>query len=255
AQARLAVCAHNRLGVQSESMAFRLADDHLVWQQAPRQVSPDDMLAARTPDRTERRQAGQWLLDLLSRGPIEAQRLFDEARQCGLAERTLRRAAAELGLHPTKDGKRNVWLWGECLMAEEGSGVGTEGSGFRVQGSGDSAGGAIDGDSSVARVESSPDAPQNVAALPSVGSLAGESSVARGESSPDAPQNVAALPPVGSLAPTAAVPPDAGAAQAAPAVDGDEASKRSAASAKRERREARRESRFIERTLAICRGE
>ena len=121
-QARLAVCAQNRLGRQSENLAFRVEADRVLWQTALRWVSAEDVLAWRTADRHERRQAGQWLLDLLSQGPIEAQRLWEEARQCGLAERTIRRAAAELDLHPTKDGKSGVWLWGvrspgEALLA------------------------------------------------------------------------------------------------------------------------------------------
>ncbi|MGH7140651.1 MAG: AAA family ATPase [Pirellulales bacterium] len=223
-QSRSAVCAQNRLGAQSEDLAFRVTGDRLVWQEAVRQVSADDLVATRTADRHERRQAGQWLLDLLSQGPIEAKQLWDEARQCGLAERTLRRASAELGLRPTKDGKRNVWLWG---VGSESGDVGPTAAGVmaeldglqdketRRQGDKEMSGaaphvgttaqnvaallpvGSLADAGAAAQVDSASE--QNVAALPAAGRLA-DSAVVRVELRPDAPPCVAALPAVGSLA-------------------------------------------------------
>ncbi|HQU46675.1 MAG TPA: AAA family ATPase [Pirellulales bacterium] len=118
---RLAVCARNQLGRTADNLAFQVAGDRLVWQAATRQMSADDVLAAsaRSVDRHERWQAGAWLLELLSAGPIEAKRLWEEARQCHLSERTVRRAAAELGLHPIKAGQGGPWLWGFGVALDE----------------------------------------------------------------------------------------------------------------------------------------
>jgi hypothetical protein len=211
AQTRLAVCAQNRLGAQAENLAFGVEANRLVWRQAVRQVSADDVLAARTADRPERRQAGQWLLELLSHGPITAKQLFGEARACGLAERTVRRAADELDLHPTRDGRRNLWVWGvraEARRVSEGEPV-VKAEGERQK--------AEIGCASERKVAPQADE-QNVAVLSEVGSLADTgherdnhgyptkrgnlagSAEVEAELQSDAPQNVAALPEVGSLA-------------------------------------------------------
>ncbi|HVA48069.1 MAG TPA: AAA family ATPase [Pirellulales bacterium] len=180
---RLAACAQNRLGRTADSLAFRIEDDRLRWQTEPRPVTADDLLAAsaRTVDRPERRQAGKWLLDLLAEGPIEAQRLWEEVRLCHLAERTVRRAAAELGLHPTKAGQGGPWLWG--FRVETVAALETVGS---------------LPNSAVAQVEPRRDASPSVAALETVGSLP-NSAVVRVEPRRDAPPSVAALETVGSL--------------------------------------------------------
>ena len=151
-----AVCAQNQLGRLPDNLAFRVEGDRLVWRPMHSQATADEVVAAtaRSVDRYERRQAGQWLLELLAAGPIEAGRLWEEARQCRLSERTVRRAAAELDLHPMKVGQRGPWLWG-----------------FR----GDmrcSAGREIRKDQeAVAILPASEAASENVAALETVGSL------------------------------------------------------------------------------------
>ena len=109
-----AVCAQNQLGRLPDNLAFCVEGDRLAWQPPGSQATADEVVAAtaRSVDRYERRQAGQWLLELLADGPIEAGQLWEEARQCRLSERTVRRAASELGLHPIKVGQRGPWLWG-----------------------------------------------------------------------------------------------------------------------------------------------
>ncbi|HET6882021.1 MAG TPA: AAA family ATPase [Pirellulales bacterium] len=238
---RSAVCAQNRLSAQSENLAFRVAGDRLVWQEVVRQVSADDVLASHTADRHERRQAGQWLWDVLSQGPIEAKQLLEDARQSGLAERTLRRAAAELGFRPMKDGKRNVWIWGARVESGDvrpraGGGTGDfdrlPDKETRVQGDKETRG---QGDKEMSYEAKTPvratvqnvavlplvgslanadgaaqDASageQNVAVLPAVGNLA-DSAVVRVDLRPDSPPSVAALPPVGSLAEAGAALPE-----------------------------------------------
>jgi putative DNA primase/helicase len=232
---RLAVCTANQLGRQAENLAFRIADHRLVWQAAARQATADDVVATHTADRHERRQAGEWLRDVLARGPIEAKRLWDEARQCGLAERTVRRASAELGLRPTKDGKSGTWYWGvgfprvvQSAANGEALPVGDSApSVAALPGVGSLAGEAV------VQVELRREAAPRVAALP--GSLAESAVAGQVPSSAKAAPSVAAFPPAGSLANPEAPPPAA------------------ARSARQRNRLTRRERQALERTMQICR--
>ncbi|HEX7375751.1 MAG TPA: AAA family ATPase [Pirellulales bacterium] len=241
-QGRLAVCVQNRLGPPPENMAFGLDGNRLARRDAIGRTSVDDACGARTADHSERRQAARWLLELLARGAIEAQQLWAEARQCGLAERTVRRAAAELDLHPVKDGIRNVWLWGVDLTG---------------------------GPSAAAAAPAMPADPaaQNLAALPLAGSLT-DATVVRVELRPELPpsesrsvvsgaavaaidqQNLAALPPADSLTGTAA---DAPRPERSPAVEAEAGASENdveglripaALSGKSRRHRRRREHRF-----------
>lgn len=232
---RLAVCTRNRLGRQAENLAFRIADQRLVWQAAARKASADDVVAARTADRHERRQAGEWLREVLARGPIEARQLWEDAKKCGLAERTVRRAAAELRLRPTKDGKSGTWYWGVGYAGAAESPANGEMS-PQVQGAqsvaalpavGSLAGGAV------VQVELRRDAAPSVAALPADGSLAKSAEAVQVSPPSKAPPSVAALPPDGSLA--------------------NPQSPSSTRSTRKRNRLSRREREALERTIEICR--
>ena len=241
---------------------------------------------AGTADRHERRQAGEWLRDVLARGPMEAKRLWDEARHCGLAERTVRRAAAELGLRPTKDGKSGTWFWGVGFPR-----VAPSPANWEALPEGDSAPsvaalpgvGSLAGEA-VVQVELRREAAPSVATLPAVGSLAESAAAQQVPSSGEAAPSVAALPGVGSLAGEAVVQAEprreaalpgvgslAGEAvvqaeprrEAAPSVAAlppagslakPEAPPPAAAQSARQRnRLTRRERRALERTMRICR--
>ncbi|HVA45590.1 MAG TPA: AAA family ATPase [Pirellulales bacterium] len=228
---RVVVCAQNQLGRPADNLAFQMAGDRLVWQAATCQVTADEVVAAsvRSVDRHERRQAGQWLLELLSEGPIEAQRLWEEARQCHLSERTVRRAAAEMGLHPTKAGQGGPWLWG-----------------FRGQ----------IGDVRPACADS---APQTVAAFETVGSLP-NSAAAEVEPRRDAPPSVAALETVGSLPNSAVVavelrrdaPPSVAALETVGSLPNSQTAPQTASrSSKRRLRKLRRERKALEAVQAV----
>ena len=260
---RLAVCTHNRLGRQADNLAFRIAGHRLVWQAAARQATADDVLVAGTVDRHERRQAGEWLRELIARGPIEAKQLWDDARKCGLAERTVRRAAAELRLHPRKDGKSGTWYWGIGSARVAESPVNAEAppekegapSVATLQTVGSLADSAVAGQLSAVAAPS-------VAALPSVGSLASEA-VVQVELRREAAPSVATLQTVGSLADSAAAGQVAPSGDAAPNVAalqtvGSLAQAQSPPPAatrcgRKGKRLTRRERQALERTMQICR--
>jgi hypothetical protein len=100
-------------GCDDKALAFTVASGRVEWEAASAAVTKDDVLdrlLGRTA-RTERREAAGWLLDVLAYGPIESKALFQQARECGIGEKTLRRTAADLRLRPTKQTFDGPWLW------------------------------------------------------------------------------------------------------------------------------------------------
>ncbi len=202
---RLLVCAQNQLGRPAGNLAFSIEKERLMWREADARATADEVVASfsRTADRPERRQAAAWLSEMLAQGPIEATRLFEECHACRLSERTVRRAAADLGLHPIKVGQSGPWLWGfdtgTVLPAIDVPAVQniatSEPLGKRPN-------------SAVLEVELRCDAAPTVAAVESVDNLADSAGA-----EPDAPEaaaapTVAAFEPVGSLPNSAETGPD-----------------------------------------------
>ena len=94
--------------------AFEVVDGHLVWQREPAGASADEFIAPlsrRLEARHERQLAARWLLTALTDGPLESRELFQQARDCGISARTLRRAAGWLGLSPHKTSFNGPWQW------------------------------------------------------------------------------------------------------------------------------------------------
>jgi putative DNA primase/helicase len=62
---------------------------------------------------TARREAKEFLLQRLEAGPVKADDVIDEAKQEGIAERTLKRAKKELGIKSRKTPARfdGAWTW------------------------------------------------------------------------------------------------------------------------------------------------
>lgn len=115
----------------SAAASFEIADGRVVWSEAPLDASADEFivpLSRRLEARHERESATHWLLDALAGGPIESRELFRQASDCGIAARTLRRAAQSLGLSPHKTSFRGPWQWqlgepganGQSAAAESG---------------------------------------------------------------------------------------------------------------------------------------
>ena len=124
---RWAVALKNHFGPLPAPMAFRIADNRVVWDEPPPTV-PAEVTAAfvrKSDRRLEREQAGRWALERLADGPVEADVLFDDAEAFGFSRRTLRRALVDLGLKPAKSGNDGPWCWG---LGER-----VQGSGFGVQ--------------------------------------------------------------------------------------------------------------------------
>jgi putative DNA primase/helicase len=115
---RLVVSIKNNLGPLAPALAFRIDDRGLCWESDPVAGAADRLLAADLPGtRTERRErtdARAFLQHLLAYGPIASRQVEADAKANGIAQRTLWRAKAELGIvagrSRTLDGK-DAWYW------------------------------------------------------------------------------------------------------------------------------------------------
>jgi hypothetical protein len=58
-----------------------------------------------------RDEAKAFLADLLADGPMPSKEVLKNARDAGVAERTLRRAAQDLGVQKSKTAMEGGWLW------------------------------------------------------------------------------------------------------------------------------------------------
>jgi hypothetical protein len=76
-------------------------------------------------EKAEKKDAEEFLQEILKSGSQSANDLLAEARRSGISERTLRRAKAALGVEAKRDGfgKKGVWVWSliGCQEANNGS--------------------------------------------------------------------------------------------------------------------------------------
>ncbi|MFX0542650.1 bifunctional DNA primase/polymerase [Roseovarius sp. S4756] len=85
----------------------------IVWHPSEPELFADDVLAGPEGDRgrppKERDTATIWLEGLLRKGSAKKKVLDHKAKENGISQMTLRRAAETLGVRKSKDGKESVW--------------------------------------------------------------------------------------------------------------------------------------------------
>lgn len=119
---RLMLPAKMNLAPDSSGLAYRIESPSedipgvVVWEPEPVAMHADDALAAEqlpTASRRgqPRRRAAEFLRDFLSDGKRPADEVFAAAETHGITEKTLNRAAKELGIEKTKAGFDGGWLW------------------------------------------------------------------------------------------------------------------------------------------------
>ena len=68
--------------------------------------------AASRSNKTAKREAREFLLERLETGPVNSADIIEEAKQEGIAVKTLRRAKKELGVKSRRQGGTNgTWFW------------------------------------------------------------------------------------------------------------------------------------------------
>jgi hypothetical protein len=110
-------CTKNNLGTLPPSLGLRIQADEqgravVVWA-GPSDLSADELVLTPRCRYGEALQgAKEFLRDLLADGPCCAEEVCRRAGESGIAERTLRRAKAELGVPSVKPGDdRGGWVW------------------------------------------------------------------------------------------------------------------------------------------------
>lgn len=111
---RVVVPVKNNLTRDAETLVYRIDDDTLSWVDETCAYTADDLESAGdTADKPDALgEAVDWLAMVLSDGPKPAKQLVGEAKEVGIADRTLKRAKSLLKVYAVKDtGERGKWCW------------------------------------------------------------------------------------------------------------------------------------------------
>ena len=104
------------MGVKTVGYDSRLLVDiiapYIVWHSQHVEITANEAMQA-AEGRTAKREAKEFLLDRLEAGPVNSDDIVDEARQEGIAKRTLDRAKKDLGIKSRKQQGRadGPWFW------------------------------------------------------------------------------------------------------------------------------------------------
>jgi hypothetical protein len=112
---RLFLPVKNNLA-HSNGLAYRIENDRVVWEEGQVLVSADDVDAG--GDETPREEAVRWLREKLEAGQQPAKSLLKEARDDGIADRTLKRAKKDLKIKSVRQDDR--WVWSLPAESDEG---------------------------------------------------------------------------------------------------------------------------------------
>ena len=103
------------MGVQTVGHDQKLDVDieapFIVWHSQYVEITANEAMAAAASGPTAKREAREFLLERLRAGPVKFDGLLDEAKQEGIAEKTLRRVKKELGIRSRKGGFDGAWTW------------------------------------------------------------------------------------------------------------------------------------------------
>jgi AAA domain/RepB DNA-primase N-terminal domain/Primase C terminal 1 (PriCT-1) len=124
---RLVLPVKNNLAEHPDGLAYRIRQAGngaaiLLWDDQPVTVSAEEALAPvegdnKRNERSERKEAAEWLREMLDEGPMMAKDLQRHAREAGLAWRTVRRAKKDIGVIPKKTEFNGSWHWSLPLNA------------------------------------------------------------------------------------------------------------------------------------------
>jgi putative DNA primase/helicase len=112
---RAIVCIKNNLATTPSALGFELREGQFYWLgesaiTAATLLSPD----ASEDERSTRQEAMDFLRDLLQEGPVEAQAVQNQARDCGITVKILRTARETLGIKSSRVGgmgAKGKWVW------------------------------------------------------------------------------------------------------------------------------------------------
>lgn len=113
---RLFLNGKNNLAKEQDGLAFRITGGYVDWEASPVSMTADEQFAAErlVPDgepRSALDDAIAWLEQALALGEMATTEIQRKAKQDGIAERTLRRAADKLGVIKTRLGYQQPVRW------------------------------------------------------------------------------------------------------------------------------------------------
>jgi hypothetical protein len=114
---RILAVSKSNLGKEAKALAYRLVDDEergvarIDWEGETGHSTSDLLAEEYIGDRSAVDEACEILRDTLADGPLTANDVTRVVRDAGVAQRTLDRAKARLGVKSKKVGKER-WLWG-----------------------------------------------------------------------------------------------------------------------------------------------
>ena len=84
---------------------------YIVWHGQHVEITANEAMQG-AEGKTRQREAKDFLLDRLRSGPVRSDDLLDEAKQEGIAERTLKRVKKDLGVTSRREGgSTGAWFW------------------------------------------------------------------------------------------------------------------------------------------------
>jgi putative DNA primase/helicase len=113
---RLLLAGKQNLSEEPDGMAFTICGNPpaVQWESDPVQMNADDALADERspgPEPEKREAAAAWLRELLAGREIEANEVQRQAKEAGLAWRTVRRASGEIGIIKEKNAYTGKSQW------------------------------------------------------------------------------------------------------------------------------------------------
>ena len=113
---RLLLPGKQNLSEEPDGLAFTIAGDPpcVHWESDPVCMNADDAMAdERTPgpEPKAREAAEIWIRELLAGGEVESNTVKEQAKDAGLAWRTVRRAADEIRVKREKNSFTGKWQW------------------------------------------------------------------------------------------------------------------------------------------------
>jgi putative DNA primase/helicase len=110
---RLFVPVKMNLARMARSLAFRIENMAVAWEDGQFDYAADEVLAvdANREEGTAMNDACQWLQSTLADGRVRSAEVFTMGKQESFSERTLQRAKKKLGVLSEKEGIGNVAIW------------------------------------------------------------------------------------------------------------------------------------------------
>ena len=110
---RLFLPLKNNLAADVSGMTYKIIDGVVAWGPTPINIPADEALAIDLPNvrGSDREAAAEWLLEALADGPLDSNEVLKQGKENGFSEKTLRRAAKQVGVVCRKAGFGGAWQW------------------------------------------------------------------------------------------------------------------------------------------------